>query len=276
MDQVPWGRGGLRALLEALYSKYNRRELIRPDPLQFVWDYEDPLDQEIVGLVVASLAYGRVETIVKKCQEILSHLGPSPRDFIVHESGLRDVLGGFRHRFHRGEDMADLLFNCKGLLMDCGSLGHALQREVKRHGGELLAGLSAFVDQLTRGNGKPFLLPNPRRGSACKRLFLYLRWMVRRDEVDPGCWHGILSPGELLFPLDTHLFSIGKALGFTKRGTPDMRAAIEITSGFREIESADPVKYDFCLTRFGIHPSFAKEDLFCLLRQFSQTVLQSI
>ena len=263
------GVDGLKPLLDTLYARYNRRELIEPDPLQFVVRYHDPLDQEIVGLLAASLAYGRVGTIVKKCNEILSRLGPCPRAFVTGGSGLKKALSGFRHRFHTGEDCAALLLNCRRLILEHGSLGHALKRDIQSQGGRFLAGLTRFVDQLTQGNGNPFIMPNPERGSACKRLFLYLRWMVRKDEVDPGCWHGMLSPSDLLFPLDTHLFSIGKALGFTLRSAPDLKAAGEITAGFKEIEPKDPVKYDFCLTRFGIHPRFTKEALFCLLRRFS-------
>ena len=258
---------GLKERLEAIYHQYNRRKYVPPDPLQFLYDYNSPLDQELVGLVAAGLAYGRVETIVRSCEAVLRPLGESPSKTLLSmdKSALLATYQGFKHRFHQGEHVANLLFNAGALIKRYRSLGHALKAFVQGADGDFMKGLTCLVDALNSGSSSPFLLPSPRKGSACKRLFLYLRWMIRKDEVDPGCWHGLFSPGVLLVPLDTHLFSIGKRLGFTKRRCADLRAASEITQGFRRLSPLDPVRYDFSLTRFGINPAFSKEELFCLL-----------
>ena len=96
-----------------------------------------------------------------------------------------------------------------------------------------------------------FLVPSPAGGSACKRLFLFLKWMVRRDDVDPGGWT-LLSPADLIIPLDVHMFRLCSALGLTARKSPDLKAALEVTEVFRSVLPSDPLKYDFVLTRFGI------------------------
>ena len=114
-------------------------------------------------------------------------------------------------------------------------------------------GLSYLVNELgTNSNGRSnSLLPLPERGSACKRWNLFLRWMVRKDEVDPGGWDRI-SPARLIIPLDTHMHRICLSLKLTKRKNADMRTAIEITRSFRKMVPGDPVRYDFALTRLGI------------------------
>lgn len=117
----------------------------------------------------------------------------------------------------------------------------------------VLPALDAFVTELTAVfEGKPVsLLPAPAKGSACKRLNLYLRWMVRKDNVDPGGWDGIPA-SRLVVPLDVHMHRISSSLGLTARKAADIKTAIEITRAFRKISPEDPVRYDFCLTRLGI------------------------
>ena len=105
-----------------------------------------------------------------------------------------------------------------------------------------------------------FLLPSPADGSACKRLFLYIKWMSRRDAVDPGGWAGV-PPSSLMMPVDTHIFRIGRTLGFTSRSQADLRACREITQAFAAICPEDPTKYDFCLSRFGIRSDLKMEHL---------------
>jgi len=119
----------------------------------------------------------------------------------------------------------------------------------------LLPALGRFVDELCSAAGglDDHLLPRPERGSACKRLNLWLRWMVRRDAVDPGGWTGV-SPAQLVVPLDVHMHRICRALGLTRREAADLRTAVEITDAFRSFAPDDPVRYDFALTRLGIRP----------------------
>jgi uncharacterized protein (TIGR02757 family) len=121
--------------------------------------------------------------------------------------------------------------------------------------------LSAFVGNVFP-EGCDFLIPTPDRGSACKRLNLFLRWMVRRDDVDPGGWDGV-PPSKLVVPLDIHMHRIALTLGLTERKQADLRTAIEITEAFRKLSPSDPVRYDFVLTRFGIRKDLDQAALFC-------------
>jgi uncharacterized protein (TIGR02757 family) len=120
-------------------------------------------------------------------------------------------------------------------------------------GRDLLDPLARFVGELTGGerSSRGGLLPNPEGGSACKRLNLYLRWMIRSDRVDPGVWKGIPA-SKLLIPLDTHMHRLGRMLGFTARKNADLAAMRDVTGAFREIAPDDPVRYDFSLTHAAI------------------------
>jgi uncharacterized protein (TIGR02757 family) len=245
----------LRAYLESLYETFNRREFVSPDPLQFLYRYADPADREIAALVCATLAYGRVAQIIRSLETVLGRLGPSPAGLVMHSTPreLADLLGGIKHRFTTGPEMARLLSGARKLVKKYGSLGACLRGKITPADTTILPALGLLTAELHGACAglHRYTLSLPQRGSACKRLNLWLRWLVRRDDVDPGGWEGI-SPRLLVVPLDTHMDAIGRALGFTCRRQPDLKTALEITGGFREIRPDDPVRYDFALTRFGI------------------------
>ena len=245
----------LHAYLESLYAAYNRREFVAPDPLQFLYAYHDAGDREIAALVCATLAYGRVVQILRSLETVLARLGPHPADFIAQAtpSEIMLALSGIKHRFTSGREIAKLLLGAKKIRRKHGSLGQCLAGHVAQGDATIIAALERFTDELRAASGglDLYTLPSPVRGSACKRLNLLLRWMVRRDDVDPGGWEGI-APSLLVIPLDTHMDAIGRSLGFTCRKQADLKAALEITDGFRKIAPHDPVRYDFSLTRFGI------------------------
>jgi uncharacterized protein (TIGR02757 family) len=205
----------------------------------------------MAGLVASSLAYGRVKLILGSVGSVLGLLGPNPSCFVqeMAPARLMKELSGFRHRFTPGEDVAGLLLSIASVQKEWGLAGNLMAHLIGT--GTYLDALDAFVVRLLKPMGNSYLLPRPSRGSACKRLHLFMRWMVRRDDVDPGGWD-MISPSMLMVPVDTHMFTMGKCLGFTARRTADGRAAAEITDGFRSISPGDPVKYDFSLTRFGI------------------------
>jgi len=246
----------LRLFCENLYCCYNKREYVSPDPLQFLYNYNDVRDREIAALLASGLAYGRVNLIIKNLGFVLENI-PNPYEFLLYGdiNFLRTSLSGFKHRFTDGNDILELLSGLKKVLIKYGSLENCLKFYMKKN--NLLIALSGFVNEIKGGNEKSFLLTDTENGSACKRLFLFLRWMVRKDDVDCGGWQCI-SPKDLIVPLDTHLFRISKELGLTGRKQADLKTAIEITENFRKINPDDPVKYDFVLTRFGIR----KEDEF--------------
>jgi uncharacterized protein (TIGR02757 family) len=254
--------------LDLIYQKYNKRELVDPDPLMFLYDYKRPEDREIVGLISATLAYGRVAQILKSIKAVLHPLGKNPHSYLLGTSKkeINAALKGFKHRFTTDEEMAGLLIGIKEIISKHGTLQDLFYDDMNPKDENILPALGSFVRQIKKAGSikKSTLLSDPQMGSACKRLNLFLRWMVRSDIVDPGGWTKIPA-GKLIVPLDTHMYRFGKCYGFTKRKAADMNTAIEITNGFRKFEPSDPVKYDFAITRFGIHPDMCWDDLEGLL-----------
>jgi len=243
----------LRDSLERVYLHYNRREFIHPDPLEFLWNFESIEDREIVGLIASGLAYGRVTQILRSTDAVLNVLGPSPSAFLqdVSPDVLSGLLAGFKHRFTTPFEITAILESVSTLQREWGILGNMLKKFLI--GSTYQAALENFVSCILEGAGldKCSLLPLPSKGSACKRLHLFMRWMIRHDEVDPGGWEGI-SSSELVIPLDVHMLRAVNSLGFTDRKNATLKTALEATEGFRRVNPEDPVKYDFALTRMGI------------------------
>ena len=246
-----------KSQLERLYFLYNSREWVHPDPLEFLYDYTDFNDREVAGLIASSLAYGRVNQILKSVSCVLEKMGPSPCGFLMSAtpSSLRRVFSDFKHRFTAGEELALMLIGAKSVIERYGSFYNCFLTGFNDDDETIITGLSFLVKELKIDlNGKSnSLLPSPEMGSACKRWNLFLRWMVREDYVDPGGWERV-SPAKLIIPLDTHMQRICMLLKMTRRKNVDMRMALDITCAFRSIEPKDPVRYDFALTRLGIRP----------------------
>ncbi|MBU1671708.1 MAG: TIGR02757 family protein [Actinobacteria bacterium] len=254
----------LHERLERLYARYNHREFVHPDPLEKIYPFEDTADREVAGLVASTLAYGNVKQILRSVETVLAVMGESPARYLTDSTSVsltRD-LAGFRHRMTSGEDLAAVLEGARRAVLEHGSLNACFLAGLKEDDPDVVGGLCAFVSSLSAADPTAcaFNLADPGRRSACKRLNLYLRWMVRHDEVDPGGWSGV-PPSMLIIPLDTHMFGICRALGFTGRGQADLQAAREATRGFAGIVPSDPVRYDFSLTRPGIRRERGLEDL---------------
>ncbi len=258
----------LRERLEQIYARYNRPVFVHPDPLEVLYGYPDLLDREIVALVASSLAYGRVKQILKSLSYILVRM-PSPSRFLekTNMPELLDTFGDFRHRFTSGRDLVRLLCGVSRALEEFGSIESCFCSGFDPGDETVVPALSIFVRRLypPHREESSFLLPDPRNGSACKRAFLFLRWMIRKDLVDPGGWQCV-PPSKLLIPLDTHMFHIAKKLGFTDRKRADLKSALEITRHFRKINPKDPVKYDFVITRFGIRSDMNSSSLIRALK----------
>ncbi|HPD16811.1 MAG TPA: TIGR02757 family protein [Planctomycetota bacterium] len=245
-----------KSALEELYTRLNRRDLIHPDPLEVLYDYSSPLDREIVALVAASLSYGRVKAILASVGAVLAPLR-CPRAYLAESTpeSLQAAFADFKHRFATGRELAALLLGVKRLVERHGSLQAAFTAHLAAGHATIVPALTGFVAELRdAADGlDDHLLPRPERGSASKRLNLFLRWMVRRDAVDPGGWDAV-SPAQLIVPLDVHMHRICRALGLTRRASADLRTAIEITDAFKAFAPDDPARYDFALTRLGIRP----------------------
>jgi uncharacterized protein (TIGR02757 family) len=166
---------------------------------------------------------------------------------------MRRVFDGFRHRFVDGNDLVDMLCGVRRVLDRYDSLRACFVAGFKPSDATMLPALEAFVAAVGKesGQARNYLIPSPSLGSACKRLNLFLRWMVRKDDVDPGVWAPLPS-SKLVVPLDTHMHRLGLGLGLTARRQGNLRTALEITDGFRKICSEDPIRYDFTLTRMSM------------------------
>lgn len=252
----------MKDLLDRLYEKYDHPEFIGKDPLQFVYHYSARPDREIAALLASCLAYGRVEQIEKSLTELFGQMGDSPSEFVRDfDSRKRAKLQNFKHRFTAGDDISDLLELLKEVIKQHGGIETFFAAGCKAGDKNIIPALTNFCESLLKmhaqkragqlSGGLKYLLPSPAAGSPCKRLNLFLRWMVRDDNVDTGLWKSI-DKSKLIVPLDTHMTRLCRILGLYKRKTASLASAVEITESFARIEPADPVKYDFALCRIGI------------------------
>jgi len=257
----------LKDHLDRLYSTFDESYL-SSDPLVFVHDYKKRLDREIVGLLASSLAYGRVDTIKKSIAKILALMGPSPSGFVL---GLdpqkeKEKFKGFKHRFNDGRDILCLLFIMRQMIEKRGSVGGFFMEGYHPGDATIKTALASFTERALRldsaglyGTKKipkkaciRFFFPSPESGSACKRLNLYLRWMIRRgDRLDLGLWKAV-PPSKLIIPLDTHIARISRLIGLTSKKSPGWAMAVDITETLKKLDPKDPVKYDFAISRLGI------------------------
>jgi len=233
--------------------------------VELLYRYENAGDREVAGFVVALLSFGRVRHILRSAEDALSRLEEGPAWF-VDGAGRGDIeraFDGFRHRFTTGCEMAAALRGLGRIRRRFGSVGDRLASLVGPGDETVVPALTALVDEIEGVAGEGAcgrLVPLPSRRSACKRLHLYLRWMVRQDAVDPGGWTDIPT-SMLVVPLDTHMHRIAARLGLTGRRSADLTTALEVTAGFRRFCPEDPVRYDFALTRAGIRPDVGMEAL---------------
>ena len=254
----------LRAALDRLYTEYNRVESAA-DPIHIVRRYPDLADREIVALCTAALAFGRVRSVLSSVEALVALMGPSPSRFIAAFDPVagRRRLQGLGHRWVRDLDIVALLwlihqmldrrgsierFFADGAGVDEGRVDDALESFCAR---VLRLDMRAAYGRVPRSPGVRYFFPRPSGGSACKRLNLFLRWMVRRDAIDPGGW-SCLAPAALVVPLDTHVIRVGRCLRLTQYRSPGWRMAAEITASLRALDPEDPVKYDFALCHLGI------------------------
>lgn len=263
------GRGlrTLRRHLDHLFECYDYAAHRERDPIRFVLAHEDPADQEVVGLVAACLAYGRVDRVLFSIAEVLRRTTASParfaREFDPRGRAERRAFQGFLHRMTAGVEMHALFSAIGALLREHGGLERVFAQSLPASSRSVKPGLEALVHQLRShafaaaraplGTRRlRFLLPSPAEGSACKRLNMWLRWMVRHQQgLDLGLWRSA-RPAQLIIPLDAHVIRLASFFGLTTRATPDWRMAEEVTASLRRLDPDDPVKYDFALSHIGM------------------------
>ncbi|MBN2875112.1 MAG: TIGR02757 family protein, partial [Spirochaetales bacterium] len=210
--------------------------------------YAEPADIEVAGLVAAALALGSAPLIVRAVERVLAPLGPYPAAALasMDDGAIAAAVGGFRYRFFDENDVGSFLCAIRSTRERHGSLERAFLSGDRPGDADYASALSLFVRKLAThapASWRPNLFPDPARGSAAKRSFLYLRWMIRRDAVDPGPWRGA-DPRRLVVPLDTHMAAACRRLGLLTRGITDLKAAREALAALRVLSPEDPVRYD--------------------------------
>lgn len=257
----------LKNTLEALYASRSQQHL-QNDPLSFCHRFKEPSDREIAGLIASCLAYGNVKIILRSLEQIFSIVGPSPRGFVESFDPAEGMglFAGFKHRFNDGRDLCALLLAIRTMIEEADSIENFFLSGLKPDDDDITSALNTFSAAAlafdysavfgaaapSADSCFPFFFPSPASGSACKRLCMYLRWMVRpSDGIDLGVWQSI-PPSKLVIPVDAHIQRICRLLGFTKRKQADWKMAREITAALRELDPLDPVKYDFSICHLGI------------------------
>lgn len=249
----------LRGPLERLYQGYDYEARVDRDAIQYPARYADPRDREIVALLSASLAYGRVALFGAWLERLLDWLGPSPRRFVERFDPARDAarFAPFHYRFTRGRDVAAAVLAIHRLIDGHGSLRAAFVTGYSAAEPDIRPALHRFARSILAQDFRPVgmtrltrgfrhLFPDPATGGACKRWHLFLRWMIRREPPDFGDWTEI-SPSQLLIPLDTHIANMAHAIRLTRLRSRTGRMAADITGTLRQLDPRDPVKYDFAL-----------------------------
>jgi uncharacterized protein (TIGR02757 family) len=254
----------LAAALDRLYHDYNREDSAA-DPVNLVRPFSDAADREIAGFCAAALAFGRVASVLNSIRTLFTIMGPRPAAYVraFDPSAPHPELRAMVHRWTSGTDVAALLWILRQMLEDAGSVeryflagmgpgdvdvGPALDAFSRR---ALALDVRPAYGRMPKRPGVCYFFPRPSAGSACKRLNLYLRWMVRKDEVDLGVWRR-LEPSRLIVPLDTHVIRLSRCLRLTRYESPGWKMAADITASLRRLDAVDPVRFDFSLCHVGM------------------------
>ena len=250
--------------LEDLYRTFDHVDAAS-DPVHIVRRYPAPDDREVVGFCAAGLAFGRVASVLNSIESLLAAMGPHPAAFVRGFDPVRHrtAIDPLVHRWIRGRDLVALLLILQRILRESGTIERFFVAGDDPSAPDIAVALEAFsiralqtdltpaYGRLPARPGVCYFFPRPSAGSACKRLNLFLRWMVRRDTIDLGTWT-LLSPSRLIIPLDTHVIRLGRCLRLTRYSTPNWKMAAEITTSLRAINVEDPVRYDFSLCHVGM------------------------
>jgi len=260
----------LKETLDRLYAEFNHPDSAT-DPIQIVRRHANDDDREVAGFVAASLAFGRVLSVLQSIERVLAVMGPSPAAYVRRFDPDRDAraFSAIVHRWTRGPDIAALVWLMRQMIDGAGSLEGFFLQGYQPSAADVESALDSFSSRATaldmraaygrvpKRPGVCFFFPRPSKGSGCKRLNLFLRWMVRRDALDLGVWRRV-SPSKLVVPLDTHVIRVGKSLRLTTYASPGWRMARDITASLRRLDPDDPVKYDYSLCHLGMrHPTRA-------------------
>lgn len=247
----------LRTQLDTLSAQYERAAFIGADPISLPHAFDDPRDQEVIGLYAAVLAWGRRSIMLKKLADLVARMEYKPYEFVRGFSVSHEPrLAGFVHRTFQPHDALGLTWAVRAALHDYASLGDLFARGLPDGATDIGPAIQHFSDTLLRIDPAHPLrakhLARPSTKSACKRLAMYARWMVRPGPVDLGLWTGV-KPSQLVLPLDVHTGRQARRLGLLTRRYDDWKAVQEVTANLRALDAADPARYDYALFGLGAY-----------------------
>jgi uncharacterized protein (TIGR02757 family) len=254
----------LKPELDRLYQSFNYQHSAT-DPIQIVRRYTRPDDLEVVAFCAASLAFGRVASVLQSIERLVAIMGRRPAEYVRRFEPARDAaaFAGLVHRWTRERDLVALLWIIRQMLERSGSIEGFFLEGYDEAAPDLAGALDSFsaramaldlkaaYGRIPKRPGVGYFFPRPSKGSACKRLNLFLRWMVRRDALDLGVWTRV-SASKLVVPLDTHVIRVGRCLQLTRYRSPGWKMACDITASLTRIDPADPVRYDFSICHLGM------------------------
>lgn len=250
----------LKKKLDHHYNYFDFSQ-ISPDPLEFPHRFKNHFDIEISAFISSVFAYGNVKHINISINKIHLLMNNRPYEFVnnyTYANGLK-IFKDLKHRFYTGKDVAIFFFVLNKIYSNYGSLKYLFLLYYFEEDPNLKNAISFFSQNFLdiipeKGSithGIKFMVPDSLKGSACKRMNLFLRWMVRKDELDFGLWKEI-PPSKLVIPVDTHVAKICKQLKLTKRKNVSWLMSEEITERLKKFDSSDPVKYDFAICHIGM------------------------
>jgi uncharacterized protein (TIGR02757 family) len=247
----------IRDFLELHYLRY-KHECSSVDPVWSLRRFGNEKDIEAAAFITACYCYGRVEVFGKFLDNIFTKTGNNIHDFILNYTPKKDraILKGAKYRFNSEQDFEKLILVMQRCFSEAGSIKNLFLKNYNKSDITILNALVPFTEYFNRGIDSDdtfrYLIPLASSGSACKRLNLFLRWMVRNDEIDIGIWSDRISKSKLIMPVDTHIYRISREMKFVTRATADMKFALELTDFLKQFDEDDPVRYDFALCHIGI------------------------
>jgi uncharacterized protein (TIGR02757 family) len=254
----------LKPALDQLYAGFNHPDSAT-DPIHIVRRFARNDDREVVAFIAAALAFGRVSSVIQSIERVLAVVGPAPAAYIRRFDARRHgpAFAGIVHRWTREADIVAMLWLLRQMIDRAGSVEGFFLEGYDEDADDIADALDSFstramaldlkaaYGRVPKRPGVCYFFPRPSAGSACKRLNLFLRWMVRRDALDLGVWTRV-SPAKLIVPLDTHVIRVGQCLRLTRYVSPGWAMAQDITASLRKLDPGDPVKYDFSICHLGM------------------------
>jgi len=240
-----------KAELDKLVEKYENKDFIKDDPVQFIHKFQDKKDIEIAGFIASLLAYGSRKQFIKKLDELFEIAQNEPLNFIQNFEP--EIIGDFNYRFGKPNDFIEIfkimkeLYNTSDGLEELFAFGH--------NQGKIFETVVDYFYSRAGENAKHgfyHMIPNPHNGGAMKRMCMYLRWMVRKSPVDVGIWQ-FMKPSELYIPLDVHVGRVSRQMGLLTRTANDFKAVLELTENLKKLCPEDPIKYDFAIFSYGVN-----------------------